>query len=91
MRGFPNPASTTATIEYFLPTDATDPELWIFDLNRNQILRQTLPAGGTEFEWNLRDEAETAVSNGLYFCMITATSSTGRGITSDVFRLLVAR
>lgn len=91
MRGFPNPAATTATIEYFLPTDATDPELWIFDLNRNQILRQALPAGGTEFEWNLRDEAGTAVSNGLYFCMITAKSAAGRGISSDVFRLLVAR
>ena len=91
MRGFPNPASTTATIEYFLPTGATDPELWIFDLNRNQILRQILPAGGTEYEWSLRDEAGTAVSNGLYFCMITATSDAGRTITSDVFRLLVAR
>ena len=91
MRGFPNPASTTATIEYFLPTGATDPELWIFDLNRNEILRQNLPSGATEFEWNLRDEAGTAVSNGLYFCMITATSATDRGISSDVFRLLVAR
>ncbi len=91
MRGFPNPASTTATIEYFLPTDATGPELWIFDLNRNQILRQNLPAGGTTYVWNLRDEGGTAVSNGLYFCMITATSATDRPISSDVFRLLIAR
>jgi len=91
MRAYPNPAATVATIAYFLPEDATAPELWIFDLNRNQILRQALPAGETEFDWDLRDEGGTAVSNGLYFCMITATSSTDRGITSDVFRLLVAR
>lgn len=91
MRAYPNPAATVATISYFLPTGATTPELWIFDLNRNQILRQALPAGATEFDWNLRDEAGTAVSNGLYFCMITATSAADKAITSDVFRLLVAR
>jgi hypothetical protein len=65
--------------------------LWIFDLNRNQILRQTLAAGDTEFEWDLLNGAGTAVSNGLYFCMITATSATDRTITSAVFRLLVVR
>jgi PKD repeat protein len=91
MRAYPNPAATIATVNYFLPEGATDPELWIFDLNRNEILRQNLPAGATEFEWNLRDETGDAVSNGLYFCMIIATSDTGRTITSDVFRLLVAR
>lgn len=91
MRAYPNPAATIATINYFLPDGATDPELWIFDLNRNEILRQNLPAGGTEFEWNLRDDAGDAVSNGLYFCMISATSDAGRTIISDVFRLLIAR
>jgi len=95
MRAYPNPAATTATINYFLPEGATAPELWIFDLNRNeilrQILRQTLAAGDTEFEWNLRAEGGTAVSNGLYFCMITATSAADRAITSEVFLLLVAR
>ncbi len=91
MRAYPNPAATTATINYFLPEGATDPELWIFDLNRNEILRQNLAAGDTEFRWDLRDETGDAVSNGLYFCMITAISATDRGITSDVFRLLVAR
>ncbi|MBU1048991.1 PKD domain-containing protein [Candidatus Bipolaricaulota bacterium] len=91
MRGFPNPATTSATIEYFLPIGATRPELLIFDLNRNRILQQTLPAAGTTFVWNLRDDDGTAVSNGLYFCMITATSATDRPIVSDVFRLLIAR
>ncbi len=91
MRAFPNPAATTATINYFLPTGATAPELWIYDLSRNQILRQTLAAGETEFEWDLRDEGGTAVSTGLYLCMITATSADDRTITSVVFRLLVVR
>ncbi|MCK5246067.1 PKD domain-containing protein, partial [Candidatus Bipolaricaulota bacterium] len=88
MRAYPNPAATTATIKYFLPTGATDAELWIFDLNRSQILLQTLAAGATEFEWDLRDDAGNPVPNGLYFCMITAASPTN---PSDVFRLLVAR
>jgi len=91
MRAYPNPASTTATINYFLPEGATDPELWIFDLERNEILRQNLAAGDTEYEWNLRDDGNTKVANGLYFCMITATGENGRTITSDVFRLLVVR
>lgn len=91
MRAYPNPAATTATIDYFLPAGATSPELLIFDLARGQILRQTLPAVETEFEWDLRSTAGTAVSSGLYFCMITATSAADRTITSDVFRLLVAR
>ncbi len=89
--GFPNPAATTATINYFLPTGATAPELRIFDLSGKQILRQTLAAGETQFEWDLRNEGGTAVSNGLYFCMITATSAADRTITSVVFQLLVAR
>jgi len=89
--GFPNPASAAATINYFLPTGATAPELWIFNLSGKQILRQTLAAGDTQFEWDLRNEGGTAVSNGLYFCMITATSAADRTITSVVFQLLVAR
>lgn len=88
---YPNPAATVATINYLLPTDAIAPELWIFDLNRNRILRQTLPVGETEFDWNLLDEGGTAVANGLYYCMITATSAADKAITSDVFRLLVER
>lgn len=88
---FPNPAATTATINYFLPTGATAPELRIFDLSGKQILRQTLAAGETQFEWDLRNEGGTAISNGLYFCMITATSAAGQTITSEVFQLLVAR
>ena len=88
---FPNPASTTATISYYLPDGATDPELWIFDLDRSQVLRQTLAAGETEFEWNLRTGDGDAVSNGLYFCIITATKAAGGTTSSDVFLLLVAR
>jgi|GEM_PF-1112477 PKD repeat protein len=91
MRAYPNPAATTATMSYFLPDGATDPQLRIFDLNGKQMLRQTLPIGATEFEWNLRDDEGTAVSSGLYLCMITATSAQDRAITSDVFKLLVAR
>jgi len=91
MHAFPNPASTTATISYYLPDGATGPELWIFDLDRSQVLREPLAAGETEFEWTLRTKDGDAVSNGLYFCIITATKAAGGTTSSDVFLLLVAR
>lgn len=88
---FPNPAVTQATITYLLPTGTTNPELLIFDLRGRLVFRQTLAVGETEFRWNLRNDAGDTVSNGLYFCMITATRADGRTITSDVFRLLITR
>jgi PKD repeat protein len=91
MRAYPNPAATTATVAFFLPEGATDPQLRIFDLGGKLLLRQALPAGASQFDWNLRDDEGTAVSSGLYLCMITATSAADRAITSDVFKLLVAR
>ena len=91
MRAYPNPASAAATINYFLPEGATDPELWIFDLERNLILREPLTEGDTEYDWNLRDDTNSKVANGMYLCMITATGENGRTITSEVFRLLVVR
>jgi PKD repeat protein len=91
MMAYPNPASRSATVNYFLPDGATGPRFWIYDLGRNQILRLDLEADTTEFAWNLLDNDGTSVSNGLYFCFITATSAAGRTITSDVFRLLIAR
>jgi len=87
---FPNPATAAATITYFLPEGAVDPVLRIFDVAGRLIFEQALGAGGT-YEWNLRNERGGAVGNGLYFIVVTATSENGRGIRSDVFRLLIAR
>lgn len=91
MRGYPNPASTRATINYFLPEGAKNPELLIFDLGGTRILRQDIAAGATEFDWGLQDDNGSAMPNGLYLCIVTATSAADRKITSDVFRLLIAR
>ena len=91
MMAYPNPASRLATINYFLPEGATGPELWIYGLDGKQILRLDLEADATGFAWDLLDNNANAVSNGLYFCMITAKNDAGRTITSDVFRLLIAR
>lgn len=88
---YPNPATRQATFRYGLPFGSTDLELWIFDLNRSQILRQSLDEDETEWQWDLRDETAEPVANGLYFCIITAKNDAGRAITSEVFRLLVAR
>jgi len=88
---FPNPAATFATITYFLPEGAVDPLLRIFNLAGRVILEQVLQAGGTTFDWDLRDNRDTVVGNGLYFVVVTATNANGRGITSEIFRLLVTR
>ncbi len=91
MRAFPNPAATVATINYFLPNGATNPELRVFDVAGKRILVQALPDGEAEFEWDLRDSTGARVATGMYFCVITATDAGGGTIASDVFRVLVVR
>ncbi|MBU0596066.1 PKD domain-containing protein, partial [Candidatus Bipolaricaulota bacterium] len=43
--GFPNPASTVATITWFMPEGATDPILRIYNLLRRLVFEQELPDG----------------------------------------------
>jgi len=88
---YPNPASAQATIRYFLPDGATDPILRIYDLIRGLVFEEELTEGVVEFAWNLRSSAGDALANGLYFCVVSATSDAGRTITSEIFRLLIAR
>ncbi|MFC2099922.1 PKD domain-containing protein [Candidatus Bipolaricaulota bacterium] len=89
--GFPNPASTVATITWFLPEGATDPILRIYNLLRQLVFEQELPDGASQFAWNLRDGDVDVLSNGLYFCIVSATSAAGRTVNSEIFRLLIAR
>ena len=88
---FPNPASTTATVTYFLPNGATSPVLRIYSLTRELLLEQELGEGQTTFVWDLRSEDGQAQPNGLYLCIITATDGGGDTARSEVFRLLIAR
>jgi len=91
LNAYPNPATRQATFRYGLPVGSTNIELRIFGLNGGEILRQSLSVNETEWQWDLLDDTGQSVANGLYFCMITAKNDAGRTITSDVFRLLVAR
>ena len=89
--GYPNPAATEARLVYFLPDGATNATLQIFDLRGSLVIEEALNAGGSPYRWDLRDDNATAVGNGLYFVVVTATNANGRTITSEIFRLLIAR
>jgi len=89
--GFPNPASFAATITWFLPDGATNPILRVYNLLRGLVFEQALAAGATQFAWDLRSTAGDVLPNGLYFCVVSATSAAGRNISSEIFRLLIAR
>ena len=87
MRGYPNPASTVATIAYTLPDGATDPVLRIYDITGRLVRKEELPAGETTYLWDLRDDAGDPLPNGLYFCIVSAKNAKG----SKVFSLLIVR
>jgi len=89
--GFPNPASFAATITWFLPEGATNPILRVYNLLRGLVFEQALEARATQFAWDLRSTAGNVLPNGLYFCVVSATSAAGRNISSEIFRLLIAR
>jgi len=91
VRAYPNPAANSTTIEFFMPEGSTNPVLRIFDLAQKVVIRRDLADGDTAFVWNLRGDAGESVANGLYFIVITAESATGRSMTSEVFRLLIAQ
>jgi len=88
---YPNPASTQATIVYYLPTGATDPVLRIFDLVGRLVRLVELPAAQTTYAWNLNSDGGAALPNGLYLCVVTAQNANGRTIKSRVFKLLIDR
>ncbi|MDD5219818.1 MAG: PKD domain-containing protein [Candidatus Bipolaricaulis sp.] len=88
---YPNPASSQATFEYFLPDGATDVVLRVYRLDGKLIYEATLNASATTYVWDLTDDDDEALANGLYFCVVTATDEDGKTIRSEVFRLLVTQ
>ena len=88
---YPNPASTAATVTYFLPEGARNPVLRIFDLAGRLVVEEDLVAVETSYIWDLTTSAGDELGSGLYFAMVTAEDADGGAIRSDVFRILVAR
>jgi len=88
---YPNPAKTQATFEYFLPDGSTDVVLRVYRLDGKLIYQATLNASATTYVWDLVDDDDEALANGLYFCVVTATDEDGKTIRSEVFRLLVTQ
>ncbi len=88
---YPNPAHTYATIAYVLPEGATDPVLRIYDISGQLVREEDLAARETTYLWDLRDDREDPLPNGLYLCIVTAKKANGRTVRSDVFRLLIVR
>ncbi len=88
---YPNPVATRATISYILPTGATAPTIYVYDIAGNLVYEHALTAGASTYSWDLTTTAGNALPNGLYFYMITAKDATGKGIHSAIFKLLIQR
>jgi PKD repeat protein len=88
---YPNPASTQASIVYYLPTGATDPVLRIYNITGALVFEQALTVGASPYTWDLNSTAGTAQPNGLYLCVVVAKDASGRTIKSPTFKLLIQR
>ncbi|HHR86355.1 MAG TPA: T9SS type A sorting domain-containing protein, partial [Candidatus Acetothermia bacterium] len=88
---YPNPASTQASIVYYLPTGATDPVLRIYNITGALVFEQELTAGASPYVWNLNSTGGTPQPNGLYLCVVVAKNAGGGTIKSPTFKLLIAR
>ena len=88
---YPNPASTQASIVYYLPTGATDPLLRIYNLTGALVHEKVLTVGESPYVWNLASDGGDSMPNGLYFCVVTAKDASGKTIKSAIFKLLVVR
>jgi len=87
---YPNPASTQASIVYYLPTGATDPVLRIYNITGALVFEHDLTAGESPYVWNLTSTGGTDQPNGLYLCIVVAKDN-GSTIKSPTFKLLIAR
>ena len=87
---YPNPASTQASIVYYLPTGATDPVLRIYNITGALVFEQALTAGESPYVWDLKSTGGTDQPNGLYLCVVVAKANGGT-IKSPTFKLLIAR
>jgi len=88
---FPNPASTQATFNYYMPDVATDPILRVYRLDGKVVFEVELNEGASTYTWNLVGDDGEDLANGLYFCVVTATDADGKTVRSEVFRLLITQ
>jgi len=88
---YPNPASTQASIVYYLPTGATDPVLRIYNIAGALVFEHDLTVGESPYVWDLKSTGGTDQPNGLYLCVVVAKNASGGAIKSPTFKLLIAR
>jgi len=87
VHAYPNPATTQATIVYYLPAGASAPILRIYNVAGALVRQETLPAGSSTYVWDLTSDAGDDVPNGLYFCVVTATGAP----RPTTFKILITR
>jgi len=91
LSAYPNPASREVTLRITVSAGASDLIVRVYDLIGRMVLEQELEDRATSSTWDLRSSGGAELANGLYFCIATARDSSGRVITSEIFRLLIAR
>lgn len=85
--GFPNPFSTTTTINYFMEKENTV-NLVIYDLNGNKVktlVDNQKQTGKQSLRWDRTNEQGTRVSSGIYCCQLMV------GFESTMIKLIVTQ
>ena len=88
---YPNPATATATIVYYLPEGTTDLVLRVYDLVGNLVYEHDLAAAESTYDWDLTSTSGDELANGLYFYVVTGKDASGKAIRSAIFKLLIQR
>jgi subtilisin family serine protease len=81
-----NPVGREATFVYHLPDGARSAVLHVITVSGVSVLDADLPIGGTQYTWNLIDDAGRRMGNGLYLYVVVAD-----GKRSTVGRLVISR
>ncbi|MCD4691189.1 T9SS type A sorting domain-containing protein, partial [bacterium] len=71
---FPNPARSTATLEFTVPYDGAHAALRMYDAAGRlvaQLCDETVGAGRHARTWNGRSDAGSPAASGQYFCVLT--------------------
>ena len=95
---FPNPARSSATIQYDLNRQAETIHLKIFDSNDGLVfqsnseddLELAISGRKNRYLWNLETNFGSPVSNGVYYCQLQAMDAQGR-VDRAVIKIAVVR
>jgi len=85
--GFPNPWTTSTSLDLTLPQPSADATVTVYDISGRRVQelhRGALPGGHVRLDWNGRDHAGRSVASGVYFIHVDTTTTR---LTAKVVRV----